>query len=264
MHAARLVSPLRRLASGPASGRQSSGGLSTTILGLRRGLLRAGSYPQRRPGRGGRRRAADPGVRRRARRAAGDHRGGCFEPATPIKIKERRRPNWSLAMVLALAVIAGYGIYRVVDSGTPHSPTDPRPARDGYRQPPTHPAAAASTPAPPPRRAPVNPNVVISLTAIQDCWVEFTRPRRPVPSQAYVVGGSSKTWTFARAVNMDIGNPGRRSRSPSTARTRPARCRGPPVTLTLGPAAGHRASPGPARPACEKARRQWHGRARLP
>ena len=44
-----------------------------------------------------------------------------FEPATPIKIKERRRPNWSLAMVLVLAVIAGYGIYRVVDSTTAHS-----------------------------------------------------------------------------------------------------------------------------------------------
>src|SRR5216683_384879 len=28
-----------------------------------------------------------------------------FEPATPIRIKERRRPNWSLAMILVLAVI---------------------------------------------------------------------------------------------------------------------------------------------------------------
>jgi cytoskeletal protein RodZ len=44
-----------------------------------------------------------------------------FEPATPIKIKERRRPNWSLAMVLVLAVIAGYGIYRVVNSAAAHS-----------------------------------------------------------------------------------------------------------------------------------------------
>jgi hypothetical protein len=75
--------------------------------------------------------------------------------------------------------------------------------------------------------------VVISLTAIQDCWVEFTRPNGRFLSQAYVVGGSSKTWRFDRAVNMDIGNPGgivltvngRKLHSPGTQ----------PVTLSLGP-----------------------------
>ena len=50
--------------------------------------------------------------------------------------------------------------------------------------------------------------MVISLTAIQDCWVEFTKPDGRFLSQAYVVGGNSKTWTFSRAVSMDIGNPG--------------------------------------------------------
>ena len=39
-----------------------------------------------------------------------------FEPSTPIKLKERRRLNWSVAMVLALAVIVGYVIYHTVSS----------------------------------------------------------------------------------------------------------------------------------------------------
>ena len=55
-----------------------------------------------------------------------------FEPATPIKIRERRRPNWSLAMVLVLAVIAGYGIYRVVDST--RTPRGRRPAPGSWRR----------------------------------------------------------------------------------------------------------------------------------
>ena len=50
-----------------------------------------------------------------------------------------------------------------------------------------------------------------------------------------MVGGSSKTWTFSRTVNMDIGNPGgivltvngKKLGSPGTA--------GQPVTLSLGP-----------------------------
>ena len=90
-----------------------------------------------------------------------------FEPATPIRIKERRRPNWSLAMVLVLAVVAGYGIYRVVDSATAHS-ARAQASSGRVSVPPRHPAAAASTPAATPPSPTVSPNVVISLTAIQD------------------------------------------------------------------------------------------------
>ena len=41
-----------------------------------------------------------------------------FEPATPIKIRERRRPNWSAAMVVALALLVGFVVYHVVSSGS--------------------------------------------------------------------------------------------------------------------------------------------------
>ncbi len=157
-----------------------------------------------------------------------------FEPATPIKIKERRRPNWSLAMVLVLAVIAGYGIYRVVDSGTPHAART-QASSGRVSAPPTHPAAAASTPAPTPPAPTVNPNVVISLTAIQDCWVEFTRPNGRFLVQAYVVGGSSKTWTFARAVKMDIGNPGGITLTVNGKKLGRPGAAGQPLTLSLGP-----------------------------
>ncbi|MGH3069403.1 MAG: helix-turn-helix domain-containing protein [Streptosporangiaceae bacterium] len=158
-----------------------------------------------------------------------------FEPATPIKIKERRRPNWSLAMVLVLAVIAGYGIYRVVDSAAAHSARAQASSGQLPQQHQTHPATAASTPAATPSAPAVNPNVVVSLTAIQDCWVEFTRPDGRFLSQAYVVGGSSKTWTFSRTVRMDIGNPGGIVLTVNGKKLGSPGATGQPVTLSLGP-----------------------------
>ncbi len=75
-----------------------------------------------------------------------------FGPATPIKIKERRRPNWSLAMVLVLAVIAGYGIYRVVDSTASHSARPQASSGQLTRRHHTQPTGVSSTPpaTPPP------------------------------------------------------------------------------------------------------------------
>src|SRR5215472_7860085 len=34
-----------------------------------------------------------------------------FEPSTPIRLRERRRPNWSAAMAVALAAIVGIATY---------------------------------------------------------------------------------------------------------------------------------------------------------
>ncbi|MGP7996884.1 MAG: helix-turn-helix domain-containing protein [Streptosporangiaceae bacterium] len=159
-----------------------------------------------------------------------------FEPATPIKIRERRRPNWSLAMILVLAVVAGYGIYHVVSSSKPHSANAASSNVTGsvtsHRRARSHHAAARPSASP---SSTASPNVVISLTAIQDCWVEFTKPDGRFLTQAYIVGGSSKTWTFSHAVNMNIGNPGgivltvngKKLGSPGSA--------GQPVTLSLGP-----------------------------
>jgi cytoskeletal protein RodZ len=159
-----------------------------------------------------------------------------FEPATPIKIRERRRPNWALAMVLVLALVAGYGIYHLVSSPAGHPASNTASSNvDGSVTSHHHTRQhAAAKPSPTPS-ATVSPNVVISLTAIQDCWVEFTKPDGRFLTQAYIVGGSSKTWTFDRNVNMDIGNPGgivltvngKKLGSPGSA--------GQPVTLSFGP-----------------------------
>ena len=152
-----------------------------------------------------------------------------FEPATPIKLKERRRPNWSVAMIIVLALVVGYGVYRAVDavaSSGSHAPVAAPPSH--------HPSAAAAPSTPTPTPTHVSNTVVIRLTAIEDCWVGFSTPSGTPLSQYLVVGGSSKTWRFHHAVTMQIGNPagimltvnGKNLGSPGSAG---------PVTLSFGP-----------------------------
>jgi cytoskeletal protein RodZ len=158
-----------------------------------------------------------------------------FEPATPIKIKERRAPNWTLAMAVVLLLILGYGGYRllggntaghrVAAGGTPTAVSSHRPSKKPSAAPSASPTPAAPS------------NVVIQLTAIEDCWVEFTSPAGQFISQAYVVGGDSKTWTFQQAVDMEIGNPGGIALTVNGKKVSSPSATGQPVTLSLGPSA---------------------------
>jgi cytoskeletal protein RodZ len=128
-----------------------------------------------------------------------------FEPATPIKLKERRSPNWSIAMLIVLALVVGYGVYRAVAAVA--SPGHVA-AGSHSGSPPATPPTHSATPTPTPTPTPTSHVVVIRLTAIEDCWVGFTTPSGAYLSQYLVVGGSSKTWKFHHAVTMQIGNPG--------------------------------------------------------
>ena len=161
-----------------------------------------------------------------------------FEPATPIKLKERRSPSWALAMALVLVVAIGAGVYRAVTaSGHPASArtSADRVASSGPAVPPSpspSPSASASASASP---AAGQHNVVIQLTAIEDCWVEFTHPSGAYIKQAYVTGGTSKTWKFRHAVEMKIGNPGGILLTVNGKKLGRPGSPGQPLTLTLGP-----------------------------
>jgi len=153
-----------------------------------------------------------------------------FEPATPIKIRERRRPNWSAAMIVALAVIVGLIVYHVVSTSSA-SPTASQNVSAT-----THKSAAH--PRPKPTAAPASPSlaavVVIHLSATQNCWVELTTAGGTQIYQGVVYAGSSKHWTEKQAVSLMLGNPQGVSltvngKNPVRAGTTQ------PVTLSLGP-----------------------------
>jgi cytoskeletal protein RodZ len=130
-----------------------------------------------------------------------------FEPSTPIRIKEGRRLNWSLAMVVALAAILGFVVYHAI-SGSGH-PAAPSAASSHVNTPPTH----ATHPPTPARTssstATYRRELVVKLVVKSaPCWVEFTTPSGGYLTQAYLNAGQTRTWTFKHAVSMQIGNPG--------------------------------------------------------
>ncbi len=127
-----------------------------------------------------------------------------FEPATPIKIRERRSPSLSMIVVVLLLGIIGFSAYHLVSSHshkasaavrtTPHATAlrvAPRPS---------------SRPTPTPAQAPRE--VRIHVTALQDCWVLITRA--DTGAQIYmgvIPAGGSASWTEKQAVSLRLGNP---------------------------------------------------------
>jgi helix-turn-helix protein/uncharacterized protein DUF4115 len=157
-----------------------------------------------------------------------------FEPATPIKLRERRSPNWTVAMVIALALVIGYGVYRAVSSGAPRG----RPVATAESNSPSPSRPPASSP-PAPVPSAVSHDLVIRMTAIQDCWVEFTRNGQYL-SQDTILGGTTRTWHFRHAVTMQIGNPGGILLTVNGKSLGRPGSYGQPVTLSFGP--GQKAS----------------------
>ena len=151
-----------------------------------------------------------------------------FEPSTPIKLKERRRANWSVVLVLVLALVLGYGVFRLID----HGPS-PRPVASSGTQPA---ASKSPTPKASPTPAAVHQRrLTIRLTAIQDCWIEFTKPHGQPMFQVYVLSGSTRTWHFRHAVTMQIGNPGGIVLTVNGKHLGRPGAYGQPVTLNFGP-----------------------------
>jgi transcriptional regulator with XRE-family HTH domain len=132
-------------------------------------------------------------------------------PAKPVRIRERHRLTWGAGLGIVLAAVVGVVAYHVFAASHPAPAVHPA-ARTGLHRAVLHRgrrAVAATAPAAArPSPAPYAHKVAIHLTAIEDCWVEFTSPAGAYLSQSVVAGGTSKRWVFWYAVNMRLGNPG--------------------------------------------------------
>ena len=126
-----------------------------------------------------------------------------FEPSTPIKIRERRSPSLSLIVAVVLLAIIGFGAYRLVsDNGGGSKPA-------AHLAAPTHKATASAKPTAHPSPTPTSHDVVIQLTANEDCWVLLTSPDNGAQIFMGVIqAGRSRTFTEKKAVDVRLGNPG--------------------------------------------------------
>jgi cytoskeletal protein RodZ len=128
-----------------------------------------------------------------------------FQPVTPVKLKERRRPNWTAAMALALVVIAGIFAYQHFSA---HTKTAATRTRASVHSPST--AAKPTVKASPSPAAAVQHNpsrLHISLTATRNCWVQLISANGATLFSGMVYAGNSMNWTERHSVTMVLGNP---------------------------------------------------------
>jgi cytoskeletal protein RodZ len=124
-----------------------------------------------------------------------------FQPVTPVKLKERRRPNWTAAMALALVVIAGIFAYQhVTSNSTPAAKRDVRVQNPSTASKPkvsTSPAAVHHGPQ----------HLHIRLTAVQNCWVQVIAHSGATLFSGMVYAGNTVYWNEHHPVKMVLGNP---------------------------------------------------------
>jgi cytoskeletal protein RodZ len=134
-----------------------------------------------------------------------------FEPTTPVKISDRRSPNWSLAMAAAIAVIVVYALVRVFVM-SPHS-HHLKTAAAAHHPAGHHPAAAGApshSPTPTPANSPQPQAVKIQLRTIngQESWVgEYAMDGAQI-WQVTMPAGATHTWSCSKPIVLEIGNAG--------------------------------------------------------
>jgi cytoskeletal protein RodZ len=159
-----------------------------------------------------------------------------FEPSAPIKMRERRRPNWGLAMLVALAALVAAAAYHWLAGPARTSPAAGQ--RPAAAQPAGRKPAPGSTPTgtvakkPRSRESPKH-KIVITLSAVtSSCWVELTSIAGQVIFEQTIPVGTSMTWTEHHAIRLSVGDPG------AVTLTVDGRSQAPPVgtAATLSPA----------------------------
>jgi cytoskeletal protein RodZ len=124
-----------------------------------------------------------------------------FEPSRPVKIRERRSPSLSMIVAVILLAVIGFGVYRLVSHNSGSAPA--------ALTTPTHRISPSASPSPHPTPGRTSSDVVIQLTANQDCWVLVSDSSDGAQIFMGVIpAGSSRTWTEKKAVNVRLGNPG--------------------------------------------------------
>jgi cytoskeletal protein RodZ len=124
-----------------------------------------------------------------------------FQPFTPVKLKERRRTNWSIVLLVGVAAVlavAGFGYWSHKNN----------PAKTDAAQPPAHKIVKPAV-KPVAHTAPHGIRVTLVASAGSVTWAEFTSASGKVVFEGDVTGGTTKTWTAkGGTVTLALGNPG--------------------------------------------------------
>jgi transcriptional regulator with XRE-family HTH domain len=127
-----------------------------------------------------------------------------FQPFTPVKLKERRRPNWSvvlLAGLVAVLAIAGFRYY-----AGHHKSTPPPAAAADHVMKHHHKAHTVTTPVV--HVDPTHVRITIVSLAGGISWAELTSSTGVELFNGDIDPGAPMTWTQKHTVTLQLGNPG--------------------------------------------------------
>ncbi|NKZ05080.1 helix-turn-helix domain-containing protein [Actinomadura latina] len=128
-----------------------------------------------------------------------------FEPEQPVAFRERKAPNWSAAMVLALALVVIYGVVQVVGHG---GGGEQRTAQQVAGT-PAPPSPSPSASAPPKSGAPVaeapRTKVEVRVEAKRTTWLNVIGDKGETLFIGTLHKGEEKDFTAKKKVKLVVG-----------------------------------------------------------
>jgi cytoskeletal protein RodZ len=122
-----------------------------------------------------------------------------FEPETPVRFRERRAPNWSAAMIVALVLAGIYGVVRVATGHDEHHSVQRAAAPATAKPAPTHSAAVGQ----PPRK-----DVIVSVKAKRASWLNVRDAKGKQLFSGLIRAGQTEEWKSKKRIRLLIGNGG--------------------------------------------------------
>jgi cytoskeletal protein RodZ len=126
-----------------------------------------------------------------------------FEPETPVRFLERRSPNWTAAMAVALALVVVYGVVRLATGHESHRSVEraAAPATSSHTPTPTpsHSGAVAQAP---------RKEVDVRVKAKSASWLNVRDSSGKQLFSGVLRAGQHQEWTSKKRIRMVIGNGG--------------------------------------------------------
>ena len=129
-----------------------------------------------------------------------------FQPFTPVKLKERRRPNWSIVLLVGVLAVLGIAGFRLLGS---HNTPGPSKTTASTQVDHPHKKAKAKT-TPVVHTAPTHVRITLVAQPGALTWYELNSASGQMISEGYV-GGTYPvrlTKTERDTVTLELGNPG--------------------------------------------------------
>jgi cytoskeletal protein RodZ len=126
-----------------------------------------------------------------------------FEPETPVRFLERRSPNWSAAMAVALALVVVYGVVRVAIGHEPHRAVERAAAPAASSHPPSPSPSHGGAVAQAPRK-----EVDVRVKAKRASWLNVRDSSGKQLFSGVIHAGQDEEWTSKKRIRMVIGNGG--------------------------------------------------------